>query len=137
MLIRKAVGLCESVQDFWGRNDFPGGLQWTILLQEILGELLAGVTDKENETAKSISDLYVFLLAQVYQSARDKDAKKLRQVQEVLQIEQTTWELFVQKEMKEMGEIHSESISGAHSSVGAPLGDFHSEASSFSLNLEA
>ncbi len=52
MLIRKAIGHCHSIEQYWKNEDWHAGMEWLIAVQDILNELLAGITDKQNVFAK-------------------------------------------------------------------------------------
>ncbi len=98
LLIQKAVGLCEGVQQQWESGDFNASTQWTIRIRDILIELLDGVTDENNPAAQSVCDLYVYLVQLLDQSTGSHDIDGLRSLQEVLLIELETWTMFVRSE---------------------------------------
>ncbi len=129
LLIRKAHGLCQMVDAFLEKKEKLQANNWLLLVQDILGELLAGVTDARNPNAKTIADLYVFLIQQTRKVFETADRKVLADITDILGIELTTWELFVQNENRQ-------------SAIQAPIhppyfaSSFGLEAST-SLNLEA
>ncbi|MFO0923874.1 MAG: hypothetical protein U0905_15440 [Pirellulales bacterium] len=49
LLIRKAHGLCQMVDAFLEKKEKLQANNWLLLVQDILGELLAGVTDAKSE----------------------------------------------------------------------------------------
>ncbi len=116
LLIRKAVGLAEVVDFLWAEGKFEEATQWWIRVQDILSELLDGVTDPKNPAAKPISDLYIFLVKLGIELNISKDRQGLASFIEIMKIEQETWDLFHRRE----------------SQVGAPPTHFGLGASSFS-----
>ena len=98
LLIRKAIGLCQAVDQLWNDNRKEDAVQWVLTVRDILCELLDGVTDSKNPAAKQISDLYTFLLRSLASAELGHDRRELQNVTEILQIELGTWELFVQRE---------------------------------------
>ncbi len=103
LLIRKAVGLCQAVDQLWSEARFDEANQWLLRVREIFGELLAGVTDPENAAAQPVADLYAFLLKMLIAIEAGRDRKELQRAVEILQIELGTWELFVQSENQASG----------------------------------
>ena len=103
LLIQKACGLCDVIQQAWQSQKIAEAASWLLRLNDILSELLSGVTDKNNPAAKSISDLYVYmsqLLNRVEQSRSDEELVNLKSI---LQIELDTWRLFVLQETQAVG----------------------------------
>jgi flagellar secretion chaperone FliS len=98
LLIRKAVGLAEVVDYLWADRKFEEASQWWLRVQDILSELLDGVTDPKNPAAKPISDLYIFLAKLGIELSLSKDRQGLASFIEVLKIEQETWDLFQRRE---------------------------------------
>lgn len=101
MLLRRVNGLCEFIHEYWSRNDIANGLQWMLQVQDILSELLAGVTDSTNPISKPITDLYVYLIQQSHRIYASRDLKELAQMREVLAIEEGTWKAFVDQEIRQ------------------------------------
>ena len=135
LLIRKAIGLCEAIDQLWSdkRNDEAG--QWLLRIREIFGELLSGVTDPHNPSAKNVTDLYIFLLVTLEDVEKHQDRKQLRSMVEVLDIELGTWALFVQRENQPAGS-EFDSPSRPHTALGAS-NHFASTTEWAGLNVEA
>ena len=120
MLIRKAIGHCHSIEQYWKNEDWHAGMQWLIAVQDILNELLAGVTDKENAYAKQIADVYIYLLKEAFEAGRDRLIAKIRNVREVLEIDLESWRLFVERELA----VNAPDVKEvSHSGHGLPTGN--------------
>ncbi len=124
LLIQKAVGLCKVVDGQWRRGAFDDSLQWTLKIQDILTELLEGIRDPNNPLAKSVSDLYVYVLKLFIVAVQAHDVDALSNVREILEIDQETWAMYVANEHR------SQSKQSAFA-----LADDDEEPSSFDLSL--
>jgi len=112
LLIRKALGICQSCVGMWEEKRYNESVTWMLSVREILGELLDGVTDRNNPASGSISDLYVFLLKTTLNAEVSHDIVALKSVAEILEIELVTWDSFVRKETSGSFEQN-----GSHQSV--------------------
>jgi flagellar protein FliS len=63
----------------------------TLRLRDLLGALLDGVTEKDSDVAKQVSDLYVFLIQAVGKAEAAGDPHSWQQIASILRIEQETW----------------------------------------------
>ncbi|GIW98799.1 MAG: hypothetical protein KatS3mg111_2132 [Pirellulaceae bacterium] len=97
MLIRRAEELCQLVEELWDRGDEAVAQQWLLRLREILGELLGGITSHDNPLGQTVADFYVFLLKLAHQVRQPHDVDTLRTLKGLLQIENETWQMVVQK----------------------------------------
>lgn len=133
LLIRKAIGLCQAVEQLWSDGRTAEAGQWLLRVREILGELLAGVTDSKNPVSKQVTDLYIFLLSSLSKAEISQNPTELQNVVDVLQIELGTWDLYVQRESQ------SSNVRFDGSTMPAPLGGVSDYASSewAGLNVEA
>ncbi len=136
LLLRKAHGVCAMVDQFIKKEDSLQAKNWMILVLDILNELLQGVTDHKNPSAKAIADLYVYLIKETYAVIEDLDVKRLQSVYEILGIELATWEMVVQKEQGQNA-IASSSHHPIATPHFSPEAGFDLAASLSSLNLEA
>ncbi len=140
MLIRKAIGHCHSIEQYWKNEDWHSGMEWLIAVQDILNELLAGITDKQNVFAKQIADVYIFLLKEAFEAGRDRNLNKIRNVREVLEVDLETWRLFVERELAANAPDVKEV---SHPGHGSPIGNATfmaftpTESPSVSLNFQA
>lgn len=98
LLIQKAVGLCKVVEGQWRRGALEDSLQWTLKTQDILTELLEGIRDPNNPLAKTVSDLYVYVLKLFVVAVQAHDIEALNNVREILEIDQETWAMYVANE---------------------------------------
>lgn len=98
LLLRRATGLCQMIRQYWEAGDNSMGQQWLLQIQDILGELLNGVTDPENELAKTIVDLYVFLTKETVSLYQSANLDRLTVLSEIFQIEEETWKAYVDQE---------------------------------------
>jgi len=85
-----AAGANKALRGF-GKSPQMIRDEQTLRLRDLLGELLEGVTEKEWEVAKQVSDLYVFLIQAVGKAEVASDPQSWRQIAEILRIEQGTW----------------------------------------------
>lgn len=99
MLIQRAEELCGLVKQLWQEGNLAQGDGWVLRVREILGELLEGVKDKSNPASKPISDFYVFLLQYLGGIERSRDIKKLLILEELLRIENETWQMVIQNSL--------------------------------------
>lgn len=93
LLIEKAYGLSEVVSQLWNGDQPQLGDQWMLRIQEILSELLEGVTDRDHPAATAISDLYIFLIQLAAETAQGRDREGLTTIREILDIERETWRM--------------------------------------------
>lgn len=129
MLIQRAETLCGFVQQLWSAGEELQASSWLLRIREILGELLEGVKDKSNPVSQPVSDFYVFLLQLLTRIEQTKDSEKLRTLEELLHIENETWQQVVQKSLNEAASASPP----PPPIVNVPSGDF---ASSNGLSLE-
>ncbi len=95
LLLRKAVSLTEGIEHLLAEGRKNEVSQWWLRIQEILVELLDGVTDRSNPAAEATADLYVFLLKSSRELVANYQPKPAKDFLEILKIEQQTWELFL------------------------------------------
>ena len=153
MLITRAKELCEGVRALWSDGQTLLGDQWALRIREILGELLAGVTDG-NPASTKVADFYSFLLNKLTIVQQSRDFETLDTLRDLLAYEADTWKLLIDKTLSEAGGVPvaeaaptSNTNAAAASSSNlrihtpAPIsssyddsGDFSSE-SSFSLDV--
>jgi flagellin-specific chaperone FliS len=100
MLLRKAVGLSEAVQQMQADGKKLEAGQWWIRVRDILSELLDGVTDKANPAAEPISNLYTYLIQIAAQIDQEFDQDAVSAFIEILRIEEETWNLFQLRESR-------------------------------------
>ncbi len=98
LLLRKAIGLCQAVEQLWSDARYAEADQWLLRIRDIFGELLDGVTDPHNLASKPVADLYSFLLVMLESFEKNRDPIELRSMMEILEIEFGTWDLFVRRE---------------------------------------
>ncbi len=103
LLLQKAHGLSLVVQDLWRQGKHAEADQWTLRIQDITTELLAGVVDPKHELAQITSDLYIFMSKLIAAVLIERDEEALQNVTEILEIEMETWQMFVRKESLEQG----------------------------------
>lgn len=100
LLIQKARSLCGIIQELESTSKSQQTGQWIILLQDILTELLQGVTDPNNPAAPAVADLYVFLCQRAVQAMVEREMHWIREIEEVLAIEDATWSSYVDQEIR-------------------------------------
>ncbi len=136
LLLRKAIGLCEAVDQLWSEARFDDANQWLLRVRDIFGELLDGVTDSKNPAAESVADLYTFLLLMLENLEKGRDRVELRSMIEILEVELGTWDLFVRRESQSHGagvQFDSPSMPIPHAGSGA----FAASTEWAGLNVEA
>ena len=136
LLIRKAIGLCQAVDQLWTEARFGEADQWLLRVRDIFGELLDGVTDAKNPAASSVADLYTFLLLMLENLEKGRDRIELRAMNEILEVDLGTWDLFVRRESQSQGagvQFDSPSRPAPHAGTGA----FSATTEWVGLNVEA
>lgn len=97
LLIQRAESLCAFVRELWGKGDDLQAAGWLLRIREILGELLDGIKDKGNPVSRQVSDFYVYLLQLLTRIEITRDEEKLTILEELLHIENETWQQVVSK----------------------------------------
>lgn len=97
MLIQRAEDLCGLVQQLWIAGERLQAAGWLLRIREILGELLDGVADKNNPVSHQVSDFYIFLIQLLTRLEQTNDPEQLKTLQELLHLENETWQQVVQK----------------------------------------
>ncbi|MFO0941864.1 MAG: flagellar export chaperone FliS [Pirellulales bacterium] len=97
MLIQRAEELCGFVQQLWIADEQLQASGWLLRIREILGELLEGVKDRDNPISKQVTDFYIFLLQLLTRIEQTKDPEQLKTLEELLHMENETWQKVVQK----------------------------------------
>ena len=136
LLLRKAIGLCQAVDQLWSEARVSEAAQWLLRVRDIFGELLDGVTDKANPAAQPVSDLYIFLLMMLENVEEGRDRVELASMIEILEVELGTWDLFVRRESQSQGsgvQFDRPSQHAPHAGSGA----FGATAEWAGLNVEA
>ncbi len=96
MLIRRAEELCGEVNRLWADGQDTQATGWLLRIRDILGELLNGV-QSDNPVSRSVSDLYVYLLKMLSQIEKGRDVAGLKRLEELLHIENETWQEVIRK----------------------------------------
>lgn len=135
LLLRKANGVTAMIDGFIEKGETLQAQNWLVLVLDILNELLSGITDPTHPSAKSVSDLYVFLIKETYEISTSLDRSKLKAVREILEIELLTWDLFVKSESG-VNQGHSSSSNAFYPHILDGIGQSDSSLLG-SLNLEA
>lgn len=91
MLLDRSVGLVEMILDHRRRDSSRLTDERTLLLRDILGELLAGIGRDSNELTVRIADLYVFLLQELTRAEQEPGLDRIESIGRILRIEQETW----------------------------------------------
>ncbi|MBX3423846.1 MAG: flagellar protein FliS [Pirellulaceae bacterium] len=99
MLIQRAEELCGLVRQLWDGQEQAQGDGWLLRIRDILGELLGGVCDSANPVSRPVADFYVYLIKLITEIESDRDRTKLQTLQELLHLENETWEQVVRNSM--------------------------------------
>ena len=140
MLITRAKELCEGVETLWRDGQSALGDQWSIRIREILGELLAGVTEA-NPASTQVADFYLFLLKTLSEAEQSRDIKRMGTLKGLLAYEADTWQLLLQKSTSEANGISANPTNPLRTHLSAPVNsdysiiDELSSGSSFSLEV--
>ncbi len=136
MLISQAVELCGAVEVFWKNGDFAPGDQWLLRVRDILGELLAGITEG-NPLSLQVADFYLFLLKLLSEAEQSHDRDRLTTLKELLVIESETWQMVHQKSFADSNSVPTGSATGVASPL-MPAFDHYDDSTSggsFSLDV--
>ncbi len=94
MLIERAVGLCQAIAHRWrAAKPDVGCDEQTLLLRDIMTELLSGVGKSDLPVAIQVSDLYVFLSKHLTSAELMCDVTMIDEIQTVLETEAETWRI--------------------------------------------
>jgi flagellar secretion chaperone FliS len=94
MLIERAVGLCQTIASNW--KAAPQSRKWderSLQLSDILTELLSGVGRTDIAVAKTVADLYVFLIQHLNKAVESGDGSMIDELCVVLETEAETWRM--------------------------------------------
>lgn len=91
MLLDRSVGLVEAILDYRRRDSETLTDERTLLLRDILGELLSGISRDSNDLTVRIADLYVFLLQELTRAEQEPGLERIASIGSILRIEQETW----------------------------------------------
>lgn len=94
LLINKSIQLTKNIEQLWREND-AGAAQYTLWLRDVLNELLAAVRGQD-ELAKKVADLYVFMAKLLTSAEQTRSLSELEQLRSLLEIESETWLMVVQ-----------------------------------------
>jgi flagellin-specific chaperone FliS len=139
MLITRAKELCEGVESLWRDGQTALGDQWSLRIREILGELLAGVTEG-NPASAQVADFYLFLLKMLSEAEPAREAARMRTLRDLLAYEADTWKLLMERSTAEASEPGRRAIP-LRTHLPAPISsnytdsDDFSSGSSFSLDV--
>jgi len=105
MLIERAVGVSESLENAWRENPGQGANEQSLKLFELINELLRGVVGSKQgdgeEICKQVSDLYVFLLQHLLAAEQASDVASIEEIRAVLQVEAETWRMACANELSQ------------------------------------
>lgn len=140
MLITRAKELCEGVETLWRDGQSALGDQWSLRIREILGELLAGVTDG-NPASAQVSDFYLFLLKMLSEAEQTRDIKRMGTLKSLLAYEADTWQLLLQKSTLDPSDNSTCHATPLRTHLPAPIASDYNDSddflsgSSFSLDV--
>jgi flagellar secretion chaperone FliS len=140
MLITRAKELCEGVESLWRDGQIALGDQWSLRIREILGELLAGVTDG-NPASPKVADFYLFLLKSLSEAEASRDPMRLSKMSALLAYEADTWQLLLEKSNAEAIQEPTARSTSLRTHLPAPVrldysdSEDFSSGSSFSLDM--
>lgn len=134
LLICRAEELCGAVGVFWQQGQTAVGDQWMLLIRDILGELLQGVTS-ENPVSPKVADFYVFLVQTATEVSMSRNIERLNTIRELLSIEAETWRMLIDRQSQSASQTPT--IPATNLSPIAPQVDFETLGgeSSFSLDV--
>ena len=86
LLLERAVTLSERIKENRMRNPEQLVDEQTVTLRDILGELLAGVKRSEDQLAKTVADLYVFLVQELTYAEQEPGTDRIDTIGHILEI---------------------------------------------------
>ncbi|MEX0613506.1 MAG: flagellar export chaperone FliS [Pirellulales bacterium] len=97
MLIEGAIRYGRQAEEALRRGDESAAAAPLLRVIDILGELVAGVRERESELNKKLADLYWFLFRRVTQAKINADMTALAETMQLLEYERQTWQLVCEK----------------------------------------
>jgi flagellin-specific chaperone FliS len=94
-----------------------------LLLRDLLGELLSGLTHGGGAVAEQMANVYVFLLQHLTRAERTLNPQLLRDIQRVLIIECETWRQVVERHTEHRDPAESTPIVTGSGQGGLALSD--------------
>ena len=92
MLIDGAIRTASQVREHWRNDRDDEAFEALEKCRAIIAELLAAIKADEFEPASRVASVYVYLLGALTEANRTRDAGKLSDVIEILQVERETWQ---------------------------------------------
>ncbi len=95
MIIERAIEVAASLSRVWREGQQPGPNEHSLMLLELLGELLSGISGSkdpgERQLCNRVSDLYVFLTKHLVSAEDHSDSESIDEIRLVLETEAETW----------------------------------------------
>lgn len=92
MLIERALRLARQAVEHWRDSRDADAWEAIIRCRAIVAELLASVRLDGTRLTRNVSGIYLFLFRTLTEASRDRDAGKIQQILDVLEVEQETWQ---------------------------------------------
>jgi flagellar protein FliS len=96
-LIEGAIRFGRQAEAAMQSGDFAAASEPLLRVIEIVGELLAGVRERQTELNEKIADLYLFLFRTASEAKINDDVAKLSEALRLLEFERETWQLVCDK----------------------------------------
>lgn len=91
MLLERACTVAQELETAWQATPPQERPEDSLLLRDLLGELLGGLSRNGGPVAEQLADLYVFLLQHLTRAEQTCNAVLIRDVGRVLEVERETW----------------------------------------------
>jgi flagellar secretion chaperone FliS len=143
MLIEGAIRSGRQAEETMRRGDMVAAGAPLMKVNEIVGELLAGVRGQKTGLNKQIANLYWFMFRLVSEAKINDDADKLAEALKLLEFERETWQLVSDKLASELApaaplaDAGSQRMPARGPDVTRPLGLTSPHVPSSGISLEA
>jgi len=92
MLIDGAIRFANLTLSHWENGDHDAGFESIVRCRSIVSELLMTIKGDDNELARKVAGIYLFLFQHLTEAQLHRDADKLNQTLRVLEEERETWQ---------------------------------------------
>jgi flagellar protein FliS len=97
MLIEGAIRSARRALEDWQANRNDQAIDALIHCREIISELVSGIRLDQGELASQVANVYLFLYRNLAEAQLRRDAGKVEETIEVLELERETWQLVCEK----------------------------------------
>ena len=91
LLIEGAIRWLSAAQHHWRQNQEEQACEALIRSQEIVSEMLGGVSTGKQEVSRRLAEIYLYVYRTLTEAQLQHEEQKLQDALRVLEIERATW----------------------------------------------